>query len=90
MNEVRRYKDAYDLVYLLKNHGGGPEHVAEFLAPLLDDPDAKQAVEWLTEDFATLDSLGPVRAALFRYGVRDDYLQRDAHAVVQALLRKIT
>jgi hypothetical protein len=35
------------------------------LRPLLDDANAREAIRVLAEDFATLDSLGPRRAAEF-------------------------
>jgi hypothetical protein len=79
-------KDAYDLVYVLQHYSGGIGQVAEALKPLLDDPDAQEAMAWLTEDFLTLDSPGPVRTALFRHGLRDDELQADARGLVQELV----
>ena len=61
--------------------------MAKALRPLLDDTDAQEVIQWLAEDFSTLDSLGPVQTALFQYGSRDDDLQADAHGLVQELLR---
>ena len=82
-------KDAYDLVYVLQYFDGGVEQVAEALKPLLDDIDVRDAIAWLAEDFAALDSLGPMRAARFRYGDADDALRADAWGLVQELLRSI-
>jgi len=84
-----RPKDAYDLTYVLERFPGGVAAVAEALRPLLDDPDAQEAVAWLGEDFARIDSAGPVRAAEFVQGGRDDVLQADARGLVRELLRLI-
>src|SRR5690606_38193979 len=58
-------KDAYDLYYLLRNYAPGIEEIARRLAPLTKDESARQALEFLLEDYATPDSIGPSRAAQF-------------------------
>ena len=82
-------KDAYDLCYLLQCYADRPDEVAEVLRPLLDDADAREAMEWLTDDFADLDSLGPLRFARFLAGQRDEDLQTVAERAVQDLLQMI-
>jgi hypothetical protein len=79
-------KDAYDLFYVLHYCEGGFREVADALAPLLSNTQVQEALAWLAEDFATIDSLGPKRVALFRYGGTDDDPQADVHGVVQRLL----
>ena len=81
-----KQKDAYDLYYVLQHYGAGVEEIAAALTPLLDDADAREALEWLAEDFAEIDSLGPLRTALFRYRTPDDELQADVHDLVRSLL----
>lgn len=82
-----KYKDAYDLYYLLRYYGTGLAEVAEAIVPLLDDPDAREAIEWLARDYADADCLGPRRTALFRYGHEEADLEADALGLVQALLK---
>lgn len=82
-------KDAYDLFYVLRNYGAGPADVAEKLRPLLDDPDARRAVEILKRDFSTPDAVGPMRVAAFVTGGRDDALQADVVGFVAQLLAKL-
>lgn len=57
------------------------------MTPLLDDADAQAALTHLDEDFATVDSVGPMRYAEFVKGGSDDDLQADALGVVGELLR---
>jgi len=71
-------KDAYDLVYVLREYGDGLDEVLRHLAPLLDDDDAQTALAHLDEDFAAVDSVGPMRYAEFVTGGFDDDLQADA------------
>lgn len=84
-----KFKDAYDLYYLLKHYGTGLADVAAAILPLLDDPDAHEAIQWLARNFADADCLGPKRTALFRYGHEDADLEADALGLVQALLRLV-
>jgi len=58
-------KDAYDLFYVLRNYGKGPEDVAAELRPYLGDASVKRALELLLEDFLSPDKVGPQRAARF-------------------------
>jgi hypothetical protein len=58
-------KDAYDLFYVLRNYGKGPEDVATELKPHLGDPSTRRALDILWEDFGSADKLGPQRAARF-------------------------
>ena len=53
-------KDAYDLYYLVRNYGAGVGDVASRLEPLLGDPSAQQALDYLQEDFRAHDGVGPV------------------------------
>jgi hypothetical protein len=83
-------KDAYDLVYLLRNYGAGVEDVAARLAPLLDDDEATRAVQILREDFGAIDRIGPRRAAEFLHGGRSDEAAADALGAVRDLLGGLT
>jgi hypothetical protein len=79
-------KDAYDLVYLLQNFGHGVEPVSAALKPLLIEAEAQEALKYLAEDFETVESVGPCRAAEFLLGTQDDDAQADAWGVVRSLL----
>ena len=82
-------KDAYDLVYFLRNYGTATDEVAKSLAPLIADEEAKGAMQVLREDFAAIDSIGPRRAAEFIHGGRNDEAQADALGAVRDLLEAL-
>ena len=79
-------KDAYDLVYLVRNHTGGVQSIAAEFTPLLNEPEAKEALAVLRADFDSVETLGPRRAAEFLYGTPNDDAQADAWAAVRDLL----
>lgn len=79
-------KDAYDLYYVVRNFGTGVADVVSRLAPLLESKYARMALAHLEEDFATVDDIGPRRAAEFMVGGADDDIQADAVAFMGALL----
>ncbi len=82
-------KDAYDLLYVVRNYGAGVDDVAAKLRPLLDDPEAQRAREILKRDFSEPDAVGPMRVAAFVTGGRDDELQADVVGFVAQLLAKL-
>jgi hypothetical protein len=79
-------KDAYDLYYLVRNFGGGVQDVGARLRPLLDDPDAQQALDILRRDFLAPHVVGPRRVAAFLTGGPHDDLQADVVGFVAQLL----
>jgi len=79
-------KDAYDLFYLLRNYGQGVADVAAELRPLLTDPSAQDAMQYLREDFHDTNSLGPRRTAEFFFGRPDEPTQADVMGFVSDLL----
>jgi hypothetical protein len=82
-------KDAYDLWYVLSHFADSVEDVGARLRPLLDDANAREAVRVLGEDFATLDSVGPRRAAEFLSRSGDDAFCADFAGLVSRLLRTL-
>lgn len=82
-------KDAYDLVYVLRNFGEGPAAVADRLAPLAREPEALEAKRHLTEDFESVRHIGPLRAAEFLHGAPNDDAQADAWGAVRDLLDRL-
>jgi predicted nucleotidyltransferase len=83
-------KDAYDLWYVLSYARGGPEAVAERLAPGSADPDLSRAVQSLRTAFASPDAAGCVAVARFEEltGDEAERLAAHAYAVVRTFLRR--
>ena len=79
-------KDAYDLHYVIRNYGSGPADVAARLRPLLDDPDAKKAVEILLRDFRDGYAVGARRVAAFIGDSEGVALRQDVCGDVRSLL----
>jgi hypothetical protein len=82
-------KDAYDLVYVVRNFGNGPADVSARLKPLMSEPEAQEAVRFLTEDFETVDHVGPRRAAEFLHDGPHEQAQADAWGAVRDLLDRL-
>jgi hypothetical protein len=80
-------KDAYDLFYVLRNYGSGPDDVAARLEPLLDDEAAVEGLEILRRDFTRHDGVGPRRVTDFMTGGPDADIQADVVGFTDALLR---
>lgn len=82
-------KDAYDLYYLVRNYGAGVEDISSRLEPLLDDPSAQQALDYLREDFRAHDGVGPRRVAEFLTGAPDDVIQADVVGFIGQLIARL-
>lgn len=81
-------KDAYDLFYVIRNFGDGPDTVAEHMTPLLGSAATAQALDLLARDFIEPEALGPVRVARFTYGRPDEATQADVAGFVSRFLSK--
>jgi len=79
-------KDAYDLYYLVRNYGAGVADVAARLKPLLRDPWAQEALEYLREDFLDHEGIGSRRVAEFITSGPDDIIQADVVGFIRQLL----
>jgi len=79
-------KDAYDLFYIVRNFGAGIKDVVAKLQPLLDDEEARKALDVLRRDFTDPEGIGPMRVAEFITGRPDDEIQADVVGFVTALL----
>jgi len=83
-------KDAYDLVYALTHFGDGTTgDIAARFVTIAGAVEAQQALDYLAEDFASPEHVGPVRAALFSPGRRDAKTQADAYGYVQEFLGRV-
>ena len=80
-------KDAFDIDYVLRHFGESVDEINARLKPLLDDVVAQEAVGYLRQDFAQMDSIGPSRAAAFLGRQDDDAFRADVADLVQRLLR---
>jgi hypothetical protein len=79
-------KDAYDLYYVLRYYGTTVEDVAARLRVLMSAPDAQRAISHLREDYADVDSTGPVRAAAFLGRSEDEGFRADVVGLVNRLI----
>lgn len=79
-------KDAYDLVYVVRNCGTARPTVADRIRAFHDDPAAQLALAHLREDFAEVDSVGPRRVAHFLHRQANDDAQADARGLILDLL----
>jgi len=75
-------KDAYDLFYVLRHLEAGLADIVRRLEPHAGDASAREALAFLKDDFAEIDSIGPRRVAEFLVGRPDDALQADARGLV--------
>jgi predicted nucleotidyltransferase len=81
-------KDAYDLYYVVRNYGNGPEEVAKRFLSLCPDAACEEALDILRRDFLDPGSVGARRATEFLRGkgVTDDELQADVAGFVQSFV----
>ena len=84
-----KFKDAYDLYYMIRNYGAGPEEVAGFFRQYAATDPGREAIAILHEDFHSESSLGPNRVALFRDGTLNAELQADVVGFVGDFLRMV-
>jgi hypothetical protein len=82
-----KFKDAYDLFYMIRNFGAGPEEVAAYARPLIDTEAGHNAINILQTNFHAETAPGPTRAALFHAGEKNVELQADVVGFVSAFLR---
>jgi len=82
-------KDAYDLYYIVRHFGTGAQDVAERLAPLVADGEARRALDILRRDFSDVSSVGPRRVASFLGLEPDEAVQADVVGFVSELLRTV-
>lgn len=81
-------KDAYDLYYLIRNYSGGIDELVSQIIPLMGDNSAKEAIQYLKEDFREHESVGPRRVAEFTRGGPDDEVQADVVSYLSSLLAR--
>ncbi len=83
-------KDAYDLVYVLRNFGDEiVTPVAKRFTSIAGTSEARKALEILARDFETPDHLGPKRYAAFLGDPDNEDWRQDATGAVQAFLKAV-
>jgi len=80
-------KDAYDLYYVVRNFGNGPDDMASAFRKLASEAEAVRAVEILRRDFLEHDAVGPRRVSMFLEGRPDPAVQADVVGYVERFLR---
>lgn len=80
-------KDAYDLLYVLRNHPAGVAQIAATLEGFGEHAAVTRALDILSEDFDDIGAVGPAAVARFATGGHDDITQATAMAFVRSLLR---
>ena len=81
-------KDAYDMAYVW--YGMGIEHIARCIEPLIGDPDVERALDIIRENFTSLDSTGPRRAADFLAEGPYDEIRADIVGFARDLLSMLS
>ncbi len=83
-------KDAYDLVYVLRNFGDEAiTPVAQRFTAIAGTPEAAKALEILARDFESVDHVGPKRYAAFLGDPDNEDWRQDATGAVQAFLKAV-
>lgn len=85
-------KDAYDIAYCLRNYPGGVEAVAEEVRKFGTHGLVREAMGYLSEDFKSIDQVGPTGVAIFQGLLRGEdreLARRDALERVQELIRLV-
>jgi hypothetical protein len=81
-------KDAYDIDYVLRNYGAGLIEIAAEVKPLIDDPVVIDGLKKLGNEFATLDSNGPIQLARFLGEEDSDALRADCSGLATEFVRQ--
>ena len=97
LKQRSKYKDAYDIVWILQNWPGGPAGAAVTIqaSPAFTHPDVPGVLDALVEEFSGHDRLGPRSYASFLTGQEADRdertrLARHAAGTVEALHQALT
>jgi hypothetical protein len=79
-------KDAYDIYFVLRRYGGGPEKVAEEVRGFINEPVVAEALEEIRDKFRTARSEGPFQVAYF-LAPEDERLRERIQGEAYAVLR---
>jgi len=76
------------LHHVVLYYGESVDDVIEQISPPLDDPIAKEALDFLAEDFEDMSSIGPLRAAEFLGRSDEAGYKADVAGAIRELLQK--
>ena len=85
-------KDAYDLAYVanaILSDETMRNDVRSFVIDNWTDTHVQRALDFIKQDFGSLDGVGPMRTAEFLRGGPDDEIQADVAGLVSLLLRAV-
>lgn len=91
----KKFKDAYDIYFSVRNYKGGPVALAQECVKLLQDPVAQKGYQNIAGKFRDKDDYGPVTVRQFLEeaksfaDVASDEIQTDAFMQVAAFLREL-
>ncbi len=83
-------KDAYDLQYFVRFYDGGAARIAEAALRIKSEPEMQEALAYLREDFASVEHVGPKRAAEFLGDASDVNARADAWSAMWDLLDRLS
>ena len=88
--ESKKSKDAYDIIYCLRNYLGGTTAIAIEYGNALESPRIWEGVARLTLLFNNINAAGPTAYSTYRKNNdQRELLKREAYERVQDLLRKL-
>ena len=88
-------KDCYDIYFTIRHHDGGPAGLAEASLPLLVDPVARQAYQYICEKFEKREGFGPETVRVFVEesealgDMTPDQVQTDAFMQISAFIKAL-
>lgn len=84
-------KDAYDLHYVLSRWTGGMDDIVQRIGRLERHPLIETAIEYLEEDFSSIDSIGPGSIDRFLSGAKseNEELRADTSGIVLEFCRQV-
>lgn len=88
--ESKKPKDAYDIIYCLRNYPGGDDAIVDVFVRLSQNLLIQASLERLKKQFSYLESVGPTAYAS-RSSSRDEYrlLQREAYERMKDFLERL-
>lgn len=85
--ELKKTKDAYDIIYCLRNYEGGVEAIANLYREVLSNPLVSSGVALLASLFVSVTAIGPVAYAKSAIDEEEaNLMAREAYERVQELL----
>jgi len=81
-------KDAYDIYYVARNYGSTVEEISGHIKPLLNEEIAHRGINFLKQNFETLDHNGPIKIAQFLGRGGEEELRADISGAIMGIVRQ--